>query len=84
MISIYQGEQTFKQSSLFVEILDEYKYSVSIFKIGYQPLNGFSTNISIVKDESEMSFLGFYRAYLGNDYYNSSGSGTYIGLGYTF
>ena len=84
LISLYRGEQTFEQSFLFVEILDEYKYSVSVIKLGYQPSQGFSFYISAVRDESEMSFRGLYQTYFGNQYYESKGSGTSIGLGYTF
>ncbi len=84
LFSVFKGEQTAKQSRLFEEILDEIDYSITMLKLGYQPKSGFSLYVAAVQDESEMSFLGNYRALFGSQFYTSRGTGAYVGIGYTF
>ena len=84
MVGLYRGEQTAKQSPLFVEILDDYQYSVTVYKLGYRPRRGFSIYLASIRDKSKMIFEGIYQSYFGSDYYTSKGSGTTLGIGYTF
>jgi hypothetical protein len=84
MIGLYRGEQTAKQSPLFVEILDDYQYSVTVYKLGYRPRRGFSIFAASIQDKSRMTFEGIYQSYFGSEYFTARGTGTTLGLGYTF
>ena len=84
MLGLYRGEQTAKQSPLFVEILDDYRYSVTVYKLGYRPRMGFSIFVASIRDKSRMTFEGLYQSYFGSEYFTAKGSGTTIGMGYTF
>ncbi len=84
MLGLYRGEQTAKQSPLFVEILDDYRYSVTVYKLGYRPRMGFSIFVASIRDKSRMTFEGLYQSYFGSEYFTAKGSGTTVGMGYTF
>lgn len=84
MLGLYRGEQTAKQSPLFVEILDDYRYSVTVYKLGYRPRMGFSIFVASISDKSRMTFEGLYQSYFGSEYFTAKGSGTTVGMGYTF
>ena len=84
MVGLYRGEQTAKQSPLFVEILDDYRYSVTVYKLGYRPRMGFSIFVASISDKSRMTFEGLYQSYFGSEYFTAKGSGTTVGMGYTF